>query len=631
MAASSADQPYVDLFVGPLDAPVPPRGVEEAITSAFLAARAAVIKEAKEQARRSTQLNSVVLSNILDVAWHLFLPSFHKITAPYLVNAYWQGYRAARAGEVNPKVINALAEDYAARMGLYFHTTSREAVVGGFNTYVNRRVPARVAAERVLEAYGLTPRQMAGVTSGQFDQKVDSPVAFDARRRLRDYVTTSLRQRLRIFAVQESHNLSQQAQQTAWLWLVQNEQLSAEAEKVWLTAKDEKVCRICGPLHGTRVKVGEQFETAEGLLWTPGAHVNCRCEVHLVVPGRELFGKADRWFNDEYKRTSDGRFAETRYKVADRPDPRGFQSLLDEMFAEPAETETEDVSFAQEKVSFRSGSLKPMKFAQDEPDTETSFTAKPEENVSFVAPKERLHPKLDEVTFAQTDKISFANPGEKKLAKPSQEVRYRPTINLLDPQVLGHPLYAVVPDEMFDHDGRVMVTGAVTFYESETQAQDSAITKADYLREALIEDIVATGRDQRGDGSYYSDENIHDVMDWVLAQDGADGGYRGTSIEVEMFDENDNQIDSEEVLMEEAAFDLGIRAEDLRVNLVELSEGYADPAQGFTEHASGDTWSVEGTYQVIPRRREMWSNNRLIHTYVLEPEVEEIPMGEFDD
>ena len=32
---------------------------------------------------------------------------------------------------------------------------------------VNRRIPARAAADRVLDAYGLTPRQMRGFTSNK--------------------------------------------------------------------------------------------------------------------------------------------------------------------------------------------------------------------------------------------------------------------------------------------------------------------------------------------------------------------------------------------------------------------------------------------------------------------------------
>ena len=51
----------------------------------------------------------------------------------------------------------------------------------------------------------------------------------------------------------------------------------------WRTARDEFVCPICGPLHGTRVALGETF--AGGLL--PPAHPGCRCWTAAVVDDEE--------------------------------------------------------------------------------------------------------------------------------------------------------------------------------------------------------------------------------------------------------------------------------------------------------------------------------------------------------
>jgi SPP1 gp7 family putative phage head morphogenesis protein len=43
----------------------------------------------------------------------------------------------------------------------------------------------------------------------------------------------------------------------------------------WQTARDDRVCPVCGPLHGRRVGKGQTFD---GLF--PPAHVNCRCWVN---------------------------------------------------------------------------------------------------------------------------------------------------------------------------------------------------------------------------------------------------------------------------------------------------------------------------------------------------------------
>ncbi len=46
-------------------------------------------------------------------------------------------------------------------------------------------------------------------------------------------------------------------------------------ELEWMTANDERVCRICRPLHGIRVPIGRGF----GLIGYPPAHIWCRCVV----------------------------------------------------------------------------------------------------------------------------------------------------------------------------------------------------------------------------------------------------------------------------------------------------------------------------------------------------------------
>jgi SPP1 gp7 family putative phage head morphogenesis protein len=56
-------------------------------------------------------------------------------------------------------------------------------------------------------------------------------------------------------------------------------QESGVVQKVeWATARDERVCIVCGPLEGKTVPVGSKFD---GLY--PPAHVGCRCWVLPVV------------------------------------------------------------------------------------------------------------------------------------------------------------------------------------------------------------------------------------------------------------------------------------------------------------------------------------------------------------
>lgn len=49
----------------------------------------------------------------------------------------------------------------------------------------------------------------------------------------------------------------------------------------WRTASDERVCPVCGPLHGTRTTLDGDFDG-----YFPPAHPRCRCWIVGVVPDR---------------------------------------------------------------------------------------------------------------------------------------------------------------------------------------------------------------------------------------------------------------------------------------------------------------------------------------------------------
>ena len=199
---------------------------------------------------------------IADLAWQLYMPSFGRVTAPVMADAYIRAYRRADAGDVPISVIYDLAEKHAEKTGTYFHESSRDALADGFNTMVNRRLPARAAADQVLDAYGLTPRQMSGyVNNKQLMTPVDSPSPFDVKLRAREYIDRSFTQRVKKLSEQEEHNIEEQAKQFAWMWMQDKGRLTDRAQKIWITASDERVCPVCGPLHGQKVLVKERFKT----------------------------------------------------------------------------------------------------------------------------------------------------------------------------------------------------------------------------------------------------------------------------------------------------------------------------------------------------------------------------------
>lgn len=67
--------------------------------------------------------------------------------------------------------------------------------------------------------------------------------------------------------------------------------LPPDMVKVWATARDERVCDVCGGLNGVRVGIDYDFPfdtklTASMVRRMPPAHPNCRCAVKFVEAGR---------------------------------------------------------------------------------------------------------------------------------------------------------------------------------------------------------------------------------------------------------------------------------------------------------------------------------------------------------
>lgn len=310
--------PYVELRVNPTDlrpGDLPRFGEylgspASAIEAALAVTRAAMVDEMKNQVRGIAEPNHYQLLRMADLAWQAVAWKYRKVSAPVIADAYIRAYRAADAGDVPMNVIYDLAEKHAEKVGDYFHETSRQALADGFSSMVNQRIPAKVAADRVMDAYGLTPRQMRGYTGSKFYNPVSSAIPRPLKAKARAYIDRSFTQRTRKLSRQEEHNIDEQAKQFAWMWLQSKGRLNEKAQKMWVTARDERVCPVCGPLHGKKVLIGQQFKTAEGAFWSPGLHPNCRCVVRLI---ENRFSKAagsmrDDWDEKLHPRGYHGRF-----------------------------------------------------------------------------------------------------------------------------------------------------------------------------------------------------------------------------------------------------------------------------------------------------------------------------------
>jgi hypothetical protein len=345
-------EPSVELRFNPTDlrpADLPRAGAylgspSEALEAALAVTRASVVNQMRVEMAGISEPTRAQLLRIADLAWQTFFWKYRKVSAPILADAYMKAYPAADAGDVPMGVIYDLADKHAEKIGGYFHETSADALAEGFDRLVNTRVPAREAANRVMDAYGLSPRQMRAYTgASQFHTPISDVMPRSLKARARAFIDKSFTQRTRKLSAQEEHNIDEQAKQFAWMWLQGKGRLNEKAQKMWITAKDERVCTICGPLHGQKVGLNDRFRTPEGEFWTPGIHPNCRCVVRLIenrfskaaYGASGLYGRPLYDFNRQHPRGSEGRFST---KVRTQPQ------------RQPVRTQTIDVDHEFERI-----------------------------------------------------------------------------------------------------------------------------------------------------------------------------------------------------------------------------------------------------------------------------------------
>lgn len=256
------------------------------------------------------------------MSWRGFKPTWIKLAAPVVAHAYVMGMIDARLGQVPPEVLQVLAMQYAGDIGDYFEQTSAQALVEGFNAHVNRKVPPRLAADRVLSAYGLNPKQMRALVAAENlgAMKVTSVIETNINAKTERYVETQMVARAQVVGDNEAFTAMRRGKQLTWMYFIDHGKIPKTATKVWVTAHDEKVCTYCGPMHGKEALVTEPFETNLGKVWVPALHPNCRCNMELKFDVREMFGKADWWVGEgwdekEHPRADDGRFV-------DKPQPQ---------------------------------------------------------------------------------------------------------------------------------------------------------------------------------------------------------------------------------------------------------------------------------------------------------------------
>lgn len=99
-----------------------------------------------------------------------------------------------------------------------------------------------------------------------------------------EYASRLRKERALAIAQHEIVMTQNRAKELVWEEAQANGTIPLSAKRKWITRKDERVCKFCGPMHGQLAPVGGVWHTSRGDVRTPNEiHTTCRCTEKLIA------------------------------------------------------------------------------------------------------------------------------------------------------------------------------------------------------------------------------------------------------------------------------------------------------------------------------------------------------------
>jgi hypothetical protein len=264
--------------------------------------RIAVVRLREEQAQSERDLREA-LSRI----WPKIMPTWQKMVIPAVMHSFKLGSTT----NLSYAELEALAGAYAEQMGEYVTSTSTEALIEGFNAQLNAGLNPQLAAIRAKEAYGLDAQSMRQAISSF--SKGDPTYSGDlVPASVRTVIDRLVLKRAELLGNNEAYASVQMAKALTWQFAYKSGDMPEDAQKMWITAKDERVCPICGPMDRQMVAPDDYFVSGDEKYFAPGVHPRCRCRVQIVYSTQ--FQKVAP--GDPYDRDRSGRFSRNEQRNA---------------------------------------------------------------------------------------------------------------------------------------------------------------------------------------------------------------------------------------------------------------------------------------------------------------------------
>lgn len=156
-----------------------------------------------------------------------------------------------------------------------FATDAKSTLQGIISRGVREGVPPSILAARIRTGLYLLDRQERQLEALAASLRQQGLSESQRNRRLTQLLDQMKRMRAQWIAVHQIIGVASDVQILVW-----NSAITAGLidgyTMTWVTARDERVCPTCGPLHGVTIRNGQKFP---GGFSGPPAHVRCRCRL----------------------------------------------------------------------------------------------------------------------------------------------------------------------------------------------------------------------------------------------------------------------------------------------------------------------------------------------------------------
>lgn len=279
------------------------------------------VRKSLEEEDPSKEYSDSEITGLLGRIFKDHRKSYVVDLGPALTRSFVDGALESGFG-LDRSSVETLAFNYAAKIIDYANEMTSLAAAEAYRGLINRKKRPNEAFSFMQRVFGVDRRAVRALLS-MFDAKEPENKTLregngNKQKRLDSYVAAAIEVRAKKMGEEESFGAKEMSKALVWN-LAKRQGLAEGRKKRWMTAEDELVCPVCGPMNMKTVGMDEQFTLPNGsMVWAPPIHPHCRCRIVTVVQGgsvkrpsffgsrpKEKVSKSDNYFD---LRGPDGKF-----------------------------------------------------------------------------------------------------------------------------------------------------------------------------------------------------------------------------------------------------------------------------------------------------------------------------------